>query len=149
MSDVLEVGSIISGTVINIKPYGIFVSIGKNQKGLVHISQVSDEYIRDINQILRSGDKINVKVLSNEEGKVSLSIKDVPKDQLVLETKRNEMKKEYHKHNVTIEVTHKCLANKEKMVENKIKTFDELMKDFNRQSNDKVVDINKRLKNRY
>ena len=48
-----------------------------------------------------------------------------------------------------IEVTHKCLANKEKMVENKIKTFDELMKDFNRQSNDKVVDINKRLKNRY
>ena len=94
MSDVLEVGSIISGTVINIKPYGIFVSIGKNQKGLVHISQVSDEYIRDINQILRSGDKINVKVLSNEEGKVSLSIKDVPKGQLVLETKRNEMKKE-------------------------------------------------------
>jgi len=89
MSDVLEVGSIISGTVINIKPYGIFVSIGKNQKGLVHISQVSDEYIRDINQILRSGDKINVKVLSNEEGKVSLSIKDVPKGQLVLETKRN------------------------------------------------------------
>ena len=149
MSDMLEIGSIISGTVINIKPYGIFVSIGNNQKGLVHISQVSDEYIKDINQILKSGDKINVKVLSNEEGKISLSIKDVPKDQLVLETKKNEMKRDYHKHNATIEVTHKCLANKEKMADNRSKTFDELMKDFNRQSNDKVVDINKRLKNRY
>ena len=139
MSDMLEIGSIISGTVINIKPYGIFVSIGNNQKGLVHISQVSDEYIKDINQILKSGDKINVKVLSNEEGKISLSIKDVPKDQLVLETKKNEMKRDYHK----------CLANKEKMADNRAKSFDELMKDFNRQSNDKVVDINKRLKNRY
>jgi len=66
MSNLLEVGSIIAGTVINVKPYGIFVSVGDNQKGLVHISQVSDNYIKDINQLIKSGDEVNVKVLDNK-----------------------------------------------------------------------------------
>ena len=144
MSNLLEVGSIIAGTVINVKPYGIFVSVGDNQKGLVHISQVSDNYIKDINQLIKSGDEVNVKVLDNKDGKISLSIKEVPDNDIFL---AREEKEEYFDTN-NIQVTHKCFANKEKIQENKSKSFDELMKDFNRQSNDRIVDINRRLKNR-
>jgi len=144
MSNLLEVGSVIAGTVINVKPYGVFVSVGDNQKGLVHISQVSDNYIKDINQLIKSGDEVNVKVLDNKDGKISLSIKEVPDNDIFL---AREEKEEYFDTN-NIQVTHKCFANKEKTQENKSKSFDELMKDFNRQSNDRIVDINRRLKNR-
>ena len=143
MSNLLEVGSVIAGTVINVKPYGVFVSVGDNQKGLVHISQVSDNYIKDINQLIKSGDEVNVKVLDNKDGKISLSIK-VPDNDIFLA--REEKEECFDTNN--IQVTHKCFANKEKTQENKSKSFDELMKDFNRQSNDRIVDINRRLKNR-
>lgn len=143
MSNVLEVGNIVNGTVINVKPYGIFVAVGENKKGLVHISQVSKNYVKDINDVIKSGDKVNVKVLSVDDGKIALSIKDVPDDMAIKRETVVEVK------NVKdIEVTHKCFANKEKMQKKVGKTFDELMKDFNRQSNDRIVDINRRLKNR-
>ena len=73
----IEVGNIVEGKVIKIKPFGAIVLINDNIQGLVHVSNISTEYVQDINKYLKIGDIVNVKILSidNENNKVSLSIK--------------------------------------------------------------------------
>lgn len=77
MSDKIEVGSVIKGKVTGIQPYGAFVSLDENTQGLVHISEVTHGYVKDINEFLKVGDEVNVKVLSIDEnaGKIGLSIR--------------------------------------------------------------------------
>lgn len=71
-----EVGEIIEGTVTGIMPFGAFVDIGGGKSGLVHISEVSNSYVKDINDCLKKGDKVKVKVLTVDDNeKISLSIK--------------------------------------------------------------------------
>lgn len=71
----LEVGAVLEGKVVNITNFGAFVDMD-GKTGLVHISEVAQNYIKDINEVLKAGDKVKVKVLSvSPEGKVSLSIK--------------------------------------------------------------------------
>ena len=147
MSDVLEVGSIINGKVINVKPYGAFISIGDDKKGLVHISHISDDFVKDINQFLHQGDRVKVKVLSiDDNGKIALSLKEAVGVDVDI---KQEMPKQMEKEKSSIEVRHKCLANLQERISNepkKAKTLEELLKDYNRQANDKQVDINRRLK---
>lgn len=78
MSEKFEVGSIIEGDVTAIKPFGAFVAIDENTQGLVHISQVSHGFVKDINEVLSVGQKVKVKIMAIEEesGKISLSIKE-------------------------------------------------------------------------
>lgn len=72
----LQVGEIVEGKVRNIMPFGAFVNLPDNKTGLVHISEVATDYIKDINERLKPGDDVKVKVLSiDESGKISLSIK--------------------------------------------------------------------------
>ena len=72
----LQVGDIVEGKVRTIMPFGAFVSLPGNKTGLVHISEVATDYIKDINERLKSGDTVKVKVLNiDESGKISLSIK--------------------------------------------------------------------------
>ena len=77
MSDKIEVGSVIKGKVTGIQPYGALVSLDENTQGLVHISEVTHGYVKDINEFLKVGDEVNVKVLSIDEnaGKIGLSIR--------------------------------------------------------------------------
>ncbi|MGC4377797.1 S1 domain-containing post-transcriptional regulator GSP13 [Fictibacillus sp. Mic-4] len=72
-----EVGSIVEGKVTGIKPFGAFVALNDEIQGLVHISEISHGYVKDINDVLKVGDTVKVKVLSiDEEGKkISLSIR--------------------------------------------------------------------------
>jgi len=70
------VGEIVEGTVSDIMNYGAFVKLENGKTGLVHISEVSNDYVEDIHQVLKSGDKVKAKVLSiDERGKIALSIK--------------------------------------------------------------------------
>lgn len=72
----LKEGSIIEGTVVNITNFGAFVELAGGKTGLVHISEVSDTFVKDIRNFLKEKDKVKVKVISVEDnGKVSLSIK--------------------------------------------------------------------------
>ena len=50
----IEVGSIISGKVTGITNFGAFINLGEKKTGLVHISEISDSYIKDINEVLMS-----------------------------------------------------------------------------------------------
>ena len=66
MSEKLEVGSIVEGKVVRVKPFGAIVSLG-NTQGLVHISQVANSFVQDINDHVKVGDMVKVKVLSIDE----------------------------------------------------------------------------------
>ena len=81
-SDVLSIedlkeGMIITGTVRNVVDFGTFVDIGIKNDGLVHISEMSDKYIKDPNTLVQVGDIVKVKVIGidKEKGKVQLSMK--------------------------------------------------------------------------
>jgi general stress protein 13 len=78
MPDKIEIGSILKGKVTSLKPYGAFVALDETHTGLVHISQVSHTFVKDIAQVLTVGQEVDVKVLSIDDatGKISLSIKE-------------------------------------------------------------------------
>ncbi|MBR7554311.1 S1 domain-containing RNA-binding protein [Allobacillus sp. GCM10007491] len=72
----VEVGSKLSGKVTRITNFGAFVELPEGSTGLVHISEVADRYVKDINEHLSVGDEVTVKVLNVEKnGKIGLSIK--------------------------------------------------------------------------
>lgn len=72
----VSVGSIVEGKIVSVMPFGAFVDIGDKQSGLVHISEVSTKYVKDINECVKKGDIVKVKVIKiDDSGKISLSIK--------------------------------------------------------------------------
>ena len=72
----LEVGAIIEGVVTGITNFGAFVSLPDGKTGLVHISEIADAYVKDINDYVKKNDTVKVKVLSvDPSGKIGLSIK--------------------------------------------------------------------------
>ncbi len=72
----IEVGNILPGKVTGITNFGAFVDLGNRKTGLVHISEVSNSYIKDIQDVLTVGDEVQVKVMEiSGDGKVSLSIR--------------------------------------------------------------------------
>lgn len=72
----VEVGNIVEGKVSGITGFGAFVELPDGKTGLVHISEVSDEYVKDISTHLKENQTVKVKVLSVDgNGKVSLSIR--------------------------------------------------------------------------
>ncbi len=75
----LKSGMIMTGTVRNVIDFGAFVDIGVHQDGLVHISQISNKYIKHPTEVLSVGDVVKVKILEINETKnrISLTMKDV------------------------------------------------------------------------
>lgn len=72
----VNVGEIVEGTVSDIMNYGAFVKLNDGETGLVHISEVSRDFVKDIHSVLNEGDLVKAKVLSiDEKGKIALSIK--------------------------------------------------------------------------
>lgn len=71
-----EVDSIVCGTVTGVMQFGVFVDIGNGESGLVHISELSNRYVKEINDFVKKGDTVKVKVTRiDENGKISLSMK--------------------------------------------------------------------------
>jgi S1 RNA binding domain protein len=77
----VEVGSIQEGTVIRLAPYGAFVQLESGETGLVHISEVDRNFVREITDHLHEQDKVTVKVVGIKDGgKIDLSIKQAAPD---------------------------------------------------------------------
>lgn len=71
-----EVGEIVEGTVTRLADFGAFVQLQAGETGLVHISEVDRNYVKDIREHVHEGDKVTVKVVAiKEDGKIDLSIK--------------------------------------------------------------------------
>lgn len=81
----LVVGTVVTGTVEQIMPYGAFVSIGDDLSGLLHISQICAKRIKTPSEVIKVGDTVNVKIIDVKDGKVSLSMKAVEEDAEVSE----------------------------------------------------------------
>lgn len=95
----IEVGSVLEGTVTGITKFGAFVELPDKKVGLVHISEVANEYVKDVHDFLKVQDKVNVKVLSiDEKGKIGLSIKRT-QPAPAPEKKEFRPKHEFHHHN--------------------------------------------------
>ena len=78
-ADVLELkdlkpGMVLTGTVRNVVDFGAFVDIGVHQDGLVHISQLSDSFVRSPSQVVKVGDIVNVTVLEVDEKKKRIAL---------------------------------------------------------------------------
>ncbi|MFP7170526.1 S1 domain-containing post-transcriptional regulator GSP13 [Terribacillus sp. 7520-G] len=77
MAEKFETGQVLTGKVTGIQPYGAFVALDEQVQGLVHISEVTHGFVKDINEHLSVGDEVKVKILdiNEENGKYSLSIR--------------------------------------------------------------------------
>ncbi len=74
-------GTILEGTVESLQTYGAFIDLKDGLSGLVHISQICQKRIKKPSEVLKVGDKVKVKVLNTNDGKISLSIKAVAEEQ--------------------------------------------------------------------
>ncbi len=72
----LELGKIFEGKVVNITKFGAFVEVD-GEIGLLHISEISDGYVKSVNDHLKENDKVKVKVISIKEDKISFSMKGI------------------------------------------------------------------------
>ena len=76
------IGKIYTGKVISIKDFGAFIEVLPGQDGLCHISELSDQYVQNVEDVCKYGDQIEVKVLSiDNQGRVKLSRKAVLEEQ--------------------------------------------------------------------
>ena len=74
----IEVGGIYYGTVTKIMAFGAFVDVGCGKEGLVHISKISKERVSKVEDVLKVGDKVTVKVYEiDDQGRVNLTMKDL------------------------------------------------------------------------
>lgn len=74
----LEIGAIVEGEITGITNFGAFVQLPEGKVGLIHISEVSNVYVKDVHDFLKEHDKVKVKVLAiDERGKIALSIKQL------------------------------------------------------------------------
>ncbi len=88
-------GKIVDGTVTGIESYGIFVSCDEYYSGLIHISEISHGFVKNVNDIVKIGDQIHVEILEVDEklSQLKLSIKNInfkgdanPKRHKIIET---------------------------------------------------------------
>lgn len=71
----IQTGTVLSGTVESLPTYGAFIRLENGLSGLVHISQISNKRIKTPGEALSEGQEVQVKVIGNKDGKISLSIK--------------------------------------------------------------------------
>lgn len=74
-----KIGSIVEGSVTGIENYGVFINLDDYYSGLIHISEISHGFVKDINNYVKLGDTIRVKVVDVDDDlcHVKLSIKDI------------------------------------------------------------------------
>ena len=84
----VEVGNIVEGKVAGITSFGAFIQLPEGKTGLVHISEIAEGYVKDIKNHLQENQEVKVKVLSVDNGKISLSIKKAVDRKMVSKTSR-------------------------------------------------------------
>ena len=73
---VIELGSVVEGKVTRITKFGAFVEFGEGKSGLIHISEVADEYVDNVSEFLEEGQTVQARVVNiDANGKIALSLK--------------------------------------------------------------------------
>ena len=98
----IEVGAKLKGKVSGITNFGAFIDLGEGKTGLVHISEVSNGFVKDIHDVLSIGDEVTVVVTAiGNDGKIGLSIRKAeakPEENVIFlkEFNRSSPKKSFH-----------------------------------------------------
>lgn len=79
----ISIGDKIIGTVVVVRPYAVFMSFDSDRHGLLHISEISDSYIKDIEKYASKGDQLLVKVIDidSTNGFLRVSLKQIPEQE--------------------------------------------------------------------
>lgn len=74
-------GNVVEGKVVGIKPYGVFIALDEEVMGLLHISEISDGFVNDINKYVKVGDSLQTKILDIDynDNRAKLSLKALKK----------------------------------------------------------------------
>lgn len=139
----LEVGSVVKGKVTGIMKFGAFVSLPENKSGMVHISEISHEYVNDINEVIKVGDEVTVKVVSIEDGKISLSIKANIEKPAPKPKQRRPKKPYVPAPKVTSPGDYQWEKSKDSA-----NSFEDMMSKFKRTSEDKMSDLKRGTESR-
>ena len=105
-----EVGQIYYGTVTRTTSFGAFVDIGGGKEGLVHISKIANERVRNVSDYVKEGDKVPVKVIDiDDQGRINLTMKDLVErkveEEIEGKAEENEENSEYVGNDETVENT--------------------------------------------
>lgn len=72
----IEVGQVVEGTVVKVLEFGALVQLDSGETGMVHISQIDKNYVQSVTDYVKENDRVSVKVVGRkEDGKIDLSIK--------------------------------------------------------------------------
>lgn len=138
-----EVGSIVEGKVLKLKPFGAIVELDKSTQGLIHISQIANGFVENIKDHLKEGDIIKIKVISvdKETGKISLSLREAQPP--------SQNRKPYNSGNQrhsNSDNNHR--SNNQNSSSNTTTdtttSFEDKLKEWNKQSSERQAGINKR-----
>ena len=88
-------GSILDGTVESLMPYGAFVNLGDGLSGLLHVSQICSRRIGKPSEVLKEGQKVKVKILNTNDGKISLSMRALEEEMVDTSTEETESLEKY------------------------------------------------------
>jgi polyribonucleotide nucleotidyltransferase len=87
LTDDAEVGKIYNGKIVSVKEYGVFVEIMPGKEGLVHISELSNDYIEKVEDVVKMGDEVKVKLIGiDDQKRLKLSRKAALKDESAVQT---------------------------------------------------------------
>lgn len=135
----LEVGTIVEGVVTRLTNFGAFVSLPDNRSGMVHISEVSTDFVKDIREHLSENQQIKVKILSiGDDGKISLSIR-----RAVEAEKPNTRKPQRNNRQQNV------WQGQTKQTSNENMSFEDMMAKFKQDSEEKMSALKRSSDSRY
>jgi len=144
----IEVGSKVEGKVTGIANVGAFIDLGNNQTGLVHISEVSDSYVENINEELEVGQTVTVKVLSiANDGKIGLSIRKAQEKPAAEASKRPTVAPRRERSDRNDRNDRPSHSNRGPAPSRK-QDFDSLMSSFLKDSEDRLTSIKRNTENK-
>lgn len=144
----IEVGNVFEGKVTGVKPFGAFVALPEGKSGMVHISEVSNEFVQDINAVLKEGQTVNVKVINiAPDGKIALSIKQLlPKPERSAAPRGNRGQQGGGRRPPKNDAPRVWQPRQQPKPENM--SFEDMMSRFKSQSEEKLGDLDRETSNR-
>ena len=130
--------------------FGAFVSLPEEKVGMVHISEVSTTYVKDIGDFLEKGQTVKVKILNiDENGKISLSLKQVPENAEVVKKASDADRDKGERRERKRSAPNVWQGQKSKYADNHELTFEEMMSQFKQQSDDKLTDLKRATESKH
>ena len=86
----IEVGMVFNAKITGITSFGAFAQLPEGKSGLIHISEIAAEFVDDVNKHLKKGQVVKVKVIGTDNGKISLSIKQLESDKKKQSAQKND-----------------------------------------------------------